>query len=213
MGAVRMKKIKICGITDIKETEYLNEAGVDYAGFVLFYPKSRRNIDPGRAKEIMAHLDSHIKAVAVVVEPAAGQLKEIEDTGFDMVQIHGRISDELLSRVRIPVLRAFNVSDLSEFEEYEDKENVIGYVFDAQIPGSGKVFDWSLLQRLPKTDKLTFLAGGLDAFNVRDALAATEVDGVDTSSGVEWEAGAGKDPEKIKSFVEAVRGYTSEKRL
>ena len=161
----------------------------------------------------MAHLDSHIKAVAVVVEPAAGQLKEIEDTGFDMVQIHGRISDELLSRVRIPVHRAFNVSDLSEFEEYEDKENVIGYVFDAQIPGSGKVFDWSLLQRLPKTDKLTFLAGGLDAFNVRDALAATEVDGVDTSSGVEWEAGAGKDPEKIKSFVEAVRGYTSEKRL
>lgn len=67
-----MKKIKICGITDIKETEYLNEAGVDYAGFVLFYPKSRRNIDPGRAKEIMAHLDSHIKAVAVVVEPAWG---------------------------------------------------------------------------------------------------------------------------------------------
>lgn len=208
-----MKKIKICGITDIKETEYLNEAGVDYAGFVLFYPKSRRNIDLGRAKKIMAHLDSRIKAVAVVVEPTAGQLKEIEEAGFDMVQIHGRISDESLSRIRIPVLRAFNVSDLSEFERYEDKENVMGYVFDAQIPGSGKAFDWSLLQKLPKTDKLKFLAGGLDASNVRDALVATEVDGVDTSSRMEREERAGKDPEKIKSFVEAVRGYTSEKRL
>lgn len=203
-----MKKIKICGITDIKEAEYLNEAGVDYAGFVLFFPKSRRNIEIGKAKEIFAHLNPHIRSVAVVVEPAKEQLREIEEAGFDLVQIHGRMPEEVLAGIRIPVLRAFNVSDLSEFERYEEIENVVGYVFDAQIPGSGKVFDWSLLQKLPETDKLTFLAGGLDASNVKDALAATRVDGVDTSSGVERESGMGKDPAKIRNFVEAVRSYT-----
>lgn len=205
MGAVRMKKIKICGITGIEETEYLNEAGVDYAGFVLFFPKSSRNTDIERAKEIMGYLDSQIQTVAVVVEPSEEQLMEIAEAGFDLVQIHGRMSEETLSKSQIPVLRAFNAGDLSEFSRYEKMENVAGYVFDAQKPGSGKVFDWTLLRKLPRTQKLTFLAGGLDADNVREALAATQVDGVDTSSGVERAGGAGKDPDKVRSFVEAVR--------
>lgn len=205
-----MKKIKICGITEIKETEYLNRAGVDYAGFVLFFPKSRRNIEIAKAKEIIAYLDSHIRAVAVVVEPTAGQLREICEAGFALVQIHGAVPDEVLSEAKIPVLKAFNVSDLSEFERYEKKENVVGYIFDAQLPGSGKVFDWSILQELPKTEKLTFLAGGLDASNIKKALTAARVDGVDTSSGVEWEDGRGKDPEKIQRFVKEVRNYGTE---
>lgn len=213
MGAVRMKKIKICGITDRKEVEYLNEAGVDYAGFVLFFPKSRRNIGTGKAKELLSHLDSRIRSVAVVVEPTGEQLLEIEAAGFDLVQIHGEVAEEVLSGLSLPVLKAFNVSDLSEFERYERIDNVAGYVFDAQIPGSGKVFDWSMLGKLPRTDKLTLLAGGLDASNVGEALAAVEVDGVDTSSGVERADGAGKDPEKVRGFVEAVRRGTREKRL
>lgn len=210
MGAVRMKKIKICGITDIKETEYLNKAGVDYAGFVLFFPKSRRNMQIEGAKEIMAQLDPHIKAVAVVVEPTADQLREIEEAGFDLVQIHGEMTDEMLAGITIPVLKAFNVSDLTDFARYEKKDNVAGYVFDAQVPGSGRVFNWALLQKLPQTAKMTFLAGGLDPCNVKDALAATRVDGVDTSSGVERADGNGKDPQKIYKFVRNVRCYQSE---
>ena len=208
-----MKKIKICGITDKKETDYLNEAGVDYAGFVLFFPKSRRNIEIGRAKEIMGGLDSRIRTVAVVVEPTGDQLREIEEAGFDLVQIHGRIGDEVLAGIKLPVLKAFNVGDLSEFEQYEKNDNVAGYVFDAQMPGSGRVFDWSLLRKLPATEKLIFLAGGLDASNVREALETVEVDGVDTSSGVEREEGVGKDPAKIKDFVRAVREWDREKAV
>ena len=36
-------KIKICGITRENEVELLNELHVDYAGFVLFFEKSKRN--------------------------------------------------------------------------------------------------------------------------------------------------------------------------
>ena len=35
--------IKICGITSEEEIRYIAKAGIDYAGFVLFFPKSKRN--------------------------------------------------------------------------------------------------------------------------------------------------------------------------
>lgn len=53
--------VKICGITDVEETEYLNEKNVDMAGMVLYFPKSKRNITLEKAKEIMASLNENIK--------------------------------------------------------------------------------------------------------------------------------------------------------
>ena len=53
--------VKICGITDVEETEYLNENNVDMAGMVLYFPKSKRNITLEKAKEIMASLNENIK--------------------------------------------------------------------------------------------------------------------------------------------------------
>lgn len=200
-----MAKIKICGITTEEDVGYLNEAGVDYAGFVQFYPKSRRNISTEQAIRLMKGLSPSIRRVAVTVNPDREQLDAIAQAGFDLVQIHGNISEELLADIQLPVWKAFNVKDLTEFERYRDHEAVVGFVFDAQIPGSGKAFDWTLLHELPVTDKLKMLAGGLNPANVAEALQRTGVDGVDTSSGVEKESGQGKDRDKIEAFVRAVR--------
>lgn len=200
-----MKKIKICGITQEIEAEYLNEAGVDYAGFVQFFPKSKRNISIEKAVSIMKKLNSSILPVAVTVSPTAPQIRAIEDAGFAIIQIHGDISDELLDTISIPVLKAFNVTDLSDYERFHQKKQVIGYIFDAQIPGSGKTFDWSLLQKIPQDEKLSFLAGGLNPENVTQAIQATGIDGVDTSSGVENDNGIGKSREKILEFVKNAR--------
>lgn len=200
-----MAKIKICGITTEEDVGYLNEAGVDYAGFVQFYPKSRRNISTEQAIRLMKGLSPSICRVAVTVNPDREQLDAIARAGFDLVQIHGNISEELLADIQLPVWKAFNVKDLTEFERYRDHEAVVGFVFDAQIPGSGKAFDWTLLHELPVTDKLKMLAGGLNPANVAEALQRTGVDGVDTSSGVEKESGQGKDRDKIEAFVRAVR--------
>lgn len=200
-----MAKIKICGITTEEDVGFLNEAGVDYAGFVQFFPKSRRNISTEQAMLLMKGLAPSIRRVAVTVSPDREQLDAIAQAGFDLVQIHGNISEELLADIQLPVWKAFNVKDLKEFECYRDHEAVVGFVFDAQIPGSGKAFDWTLLHELPNTDKLKMLAGGLSPANVAEALQRTDVDGVDTSSGVEKESGQGKDRDKIEAFVKAVR--------
>lgn len=201
------KKIKICGITTREEAEYLNEAGVDYAGFVQFFPKSKRNLPTEQAADIMKCLNPEIRTVAVTVSPSPEQLAAIESAGFGAVQIHGKLSDEVIEKIHLPVIKAFNVSDLEAFSHYEAMDQVVGFVLDAQVPGSGKTFDWSLLQDLPKTDKMILLAGGLNPDNVAGALAAfgDRIDGVDTSSGVEKENGIGKSRKKILDFVRAVR--------
>lgn len=202
-----MKKIKICGITNTREAEYLNEAGVDYAGFVQFFPKSKRNLLTEQAVDIMRCLKPGIRTVAVTVRPTLQQLVVIEEAGFDAVQIHGKLPDELIEKIHIPIMKAFNVSDLEAFSHYEAMDQVVGFVLDAQVPGSGKTFDWSLIEELPRTDKMILLAGGLNPDNVGEALEALgdRIDGVDTSSGVEKENGRGKSRKKIMDFVYAVK--------
>lgn len=195
-------KIKICGLTSPAEARYLNENHVDFAGMVLFFPKSKRNISIEQAKEIMAALDASIKRVAVVVSPSIEQIKQIEAAGFDYIQIHGKIPE---TEVEAPILKAFNVSDMGSYEKYHNDSRIAGYVFDAIEPGSGKTFDWKLVDNIPRDEKLLLLAGGLNPDNVRMAIEAVHPDGVDVSSGVENDNKAGKNPEKIRDFVAAIK--------
>ena len=197
--------IKICGLTDVREAEYLNRNQVDFAGFVLFYEKSRRNMTLEGARPIMERLSPKIKKVAVTVSPTLEQARQIEESGFDYIQIHGELSREVLSDGSIPILRAFNIHDMEQYEYYRSCPRIAGYVFDACEPGSGKAFDWTLLKGLARDDRLFLLAGGLNAENVQRAIQAVQPDGVDVSSGVEYEDGQGKDPERIDEFVRVVR--------
>ena len=201
-------KIKICGLTSPAEARYLNENHVDFAGMVLFFPKSKRNISIEQAMEIMAALDASIKRVAVVVSTSIEQVRQIEAAGFDYVQIHGEIPEtetEAEAAIAIPILKAFNVSDMGSYEKYHNDSRIAGYVFDAIEPGSGKTFDWKLVDNIPRDEKLLLLAGGLNPDNVRMAIEAVHPDGVDVSSGVENDDKAGKNPEKIRDFVAAVK--------
>lgn len=197
--------IKVCGLTEVREAEYLNRLKIDFAGFVLFFPKSKRNISIEKAEEIMKHLDKNIKKTAVVVSPAKEQIIDICNSGFDYIQIHGKIEEEVLKMAQIPVLKAFNVDDMDEFKMYSSNEKIAGYVFDAAEPGSGRTFDWDILSQIERDGKLFILAGGLNPDNIRKAVAAVNPDMVDVSSGVENDDGFGKDILKIEKFVKQIR--------
>ncbi|MCH5296072.1 MAG: phosphoribosylanthranilate isomerase [Ruminococcus sp.] len=201
-----MTKVKICGITTKREIEYINEYKPDFAGFVMFFPKSKRNINPSTAKELLNALITSVKSVAVMVNPSMEQINIAKECGFDYVQIHGNTESSLLCNSPLPIIRAFNVSDIDRFDEYSKIDNIVGYLFDSAVPGSGKTFDWILLDKLPRDNKKIFiLAGGLDADNVADAIKRVTPDGVDVSSGVENDNGNGKSKEKIKTFISNAR--------
>ena len=204
--------IKICGITSEEEIGYIAKAGINYAGFVLFFSKSKRNLSLERAENLVAKLPEDIASVAVTVSPTKEQVEAVVDAGFSAIQIHGKVEDSIITSCQIPVFKAFNVSDMDAFSHYEQMDEVVGFVMDAAVPGSGKTFDWDLLQKLPSTEKQVLLAGGLNPDNVGEALTACagKIDGVDTSSGVERADGNGKSKERIEAFEGAVRG-SSEK--
>ena len=209
-------KVKICGLTKPEEAEYINDFGADYAGFVLYYPKSRRNICIDKAAEIRSHLNGHVKSVAVTVSPTIDQVSEICDNGFDLIQIHGDIPVGYASIPnKLPIIKAFNVHDLESYEELLKNSDIAGFVFDAATPGSGKTFDWDTVTDLKRKPGLLYiLSGGLTPDNVSKAISYVHPDVVDVSSGVEYystpadqslQGFRGKDPEKIRAFISAAR--------
>lgn len=202
---IKQPYIKICGLRTKEDAVALNENQVDFAGFVLFYPKSKRFVTIEQAVLIRKALNPEIKTVAVTVSPTLSQLKEIEAAGFDYIQIHGILEDAVLKEASIPILRAFNVSDGTEYTKQDRHPNIVGYVLDGKIPGGGETFDWTLLKQFDRQGKMLMLAGGLDADNVEKAILEVQPDIVDVSSGVESAAIVGKDPAKIKDFVEKVK--------
>lgn len=215
-------KIKICGITRLNETEYLNEAKVDYAGFV-FFEKSKRNVSAQQAKELIANLSPEIKKVAVMVSPDQQMIESLKPIGFDYYQIHKELKKEVLEMVDKPVWYAVNIDNDEELAAKEsfinslDKElssKIEAVVVDAPNFGSGQTFNWRKSKRLKKAgsqsppqtilDRFTFvLAGGLNASNVAEGIAIFNPDVVDVSSGVE--GADGKDKALIDAFVKAVR--------
>ena len=200
-----MTKVKIYGLKNQTDIKCINTLSPDFAGFVMFFEKSHRNISVQTAQELLALLDKNIKSVAVTVSPTEEQLEQIHTLGFDYVQIHGKISEKLLSECKTPVIRAINVSGIESIGDIENLDNVKGILFDSAVPGSGKSFDWSMLEKLPKNQKMLFLAGGLTADNVAAAICRVHPYAVDVSSGVELADKSGKDFELVRTFIENAR--------
>lgn len=198
-------KIKICGITTAKEAGMLNAYLPDYAGFVMFYEKSRRNNSVEQAWKVMRYLDRRIQKVAVTVSPTPEQVRMLEQMDFQVIQIHGEVSKEAVKSCRIPIWRAHNLSKDAKLKDWDWEDRVTGYVLDGAVPGSGKTFDWEAWKSFDRKDKMMILAGGLNADNVEAAIEALSPDVVDVSSGVEGEQG--KDARKIKEFIGKVKAY------
>lgn len=214
-------KVKICGLTQPEEAEYLNEAGADYAGFV-FFKKSKRNVTIEQAQAIMEKLDARIKKVAVTVAPDVAQAKRLQDAGFDILQVHNNLTENVLAAAEIPIWYAVNISDARDLDEKaafinglpgELSQKIEAIVVDGAEYGSGKTFDWKKSKRLKKAGAQSppdifehrkfVLAGGLNPLNVEEGIRLFQPDMVDVSSGVE--ASKGKDRDLIKKFIGKVK--------
>lgn len=207
-------EVKICGLTSEADAGLLEKYGADYGGMVLFYPKSKRNISLELAGLLVRRLKkSDINTVAVVVSPNVSQVTEIENTGFDYIQIHGNLSEEVYNSCGINIIRAVNIrneeaDEIHELlEKYKNCDKISGLLFDAGVPGSGKTFDWDSLKGINPSGKKLFLAGGLNTANVFDAIRTVTPDVVDVSSGVEYDNAdiKGKDENKVKTFMQEAK--------
>ena len=94
-----MTHVKICGITNLDDALVAVEAGAGLLGFV-FFPRSPRYIDPGRASEIVSALKQRGNAprfVGVFVDESLERVCAIAATAqLDMAQLHGNESPEMV---------------------------------------------------------------------------------------------------------------------
>ncbi len=208
-----MTEIKICGMVCEEDIELVNEAGPDYVGFILYVAKSKRNLSIEEARRLAGRVRPGISRVAVTISPDLDQIRELEAGDyFDVLQIHGSFGEDLYQEVRLPVIRAFNVDNLHEFERLRDKEKIAGFLFDSKVPGSGRTFDWGLISSLDRRGKKIFLAGGIDDNNVLEAIRKVGPDVIDLSSAVEKPdrmvgtvlRSGGKDPGKTNKLIRMV---------
>ena len=213
---------KICGLSTPEAVSAAVEGGASHIG-LMFFEKSPRNVRPELAARLAepARAQSRgkmapVKVAAVMVDPSDAEVTEIVRVlRPDLIQLHGKESPERTAAIRAlagaPVIKAVGVRDASDIAAALKYESAADHLmFDAKAPegadrpgGHGAAFDWSLLHGLSLKHPW-FLAGGLDPWNVAEAIRASRSPIVDVSSGVERGPGV-KDPHLITAFLDAVR--------
>jgi phosphoribosylanthranilate isomerase len=190
------------------------EGGAGFVGFMVF-ERSPRNIALPEAARLAEAIRGRIRIVAVTVDPDDALVDEIaRELRPDLIQLHGRETParvrEVAARSGAGVIKAISVSGPEDLASAASFAEVADHLmFDAKLPpgsdrpgGGGSPFDWSILsgRRFPRP---WFLAGGLDPWNVAEALRLTGAPLADVSSGVERGPGL-KDPALIRAFLEQV---------
>ena len=202
-----MTEIKICGITRLEDALCAAECGADAVGFI-FHPPSPRYVTAERVKTIIAELPAGIVTVGVFVNrPVEEVERTVEACGLDMIQLHG---DELPEYCRLlppeRIVKAVSPRTPAELGRLGDYA-VRAFLVDAREPGryggTGKRADWELAAKLGQSHPL-ILAGGLDAGNIAEAIAAVAPCAVDINSGCESAPGI-KDHALIRQIVGIVR--------
>ncbi|MFT3757093.1 MAG: phosphoribosylanthranilate isomerase [Pseudoxanthomonas sp.] len=200
-------RIKFCGFTRAKDVQLAVELGVDFIG-LIFAPKSPRRVSLAQARELRALIPPPIQSVALLMDNAADEVREIVRTVQpDILQFHGGESDAFAASVGLPFWKVIAMgSEADPVARFAEYPHAAAFLLDGhgmgEQGGSGKAFDWSKMPQ--STAKPVLLAGGLNPGNMGHALQIAQPWGVDVSSGIESAPGL-KDAEKMRAFVYAAR--------
>jgi phosphoribosylanthranilate isomerase len=201
-----MVKVKICGITNLRDARLAVSYGTDFLGFI--FANSPRRIDIDKLKEININLSEEVKKVGVFANQSLGEVKEIAKEGnLDYLQLHGDEPPAYCQEFDLPVIKAFSVKDkdfLDELKEYQVDKYLLDAYHPQKLGGIGKTFNWKLAKETKKYGEV-IIAGGLNDQNVSKAIKTVHPYGVDVSSGVEFEVRL-KDKEKMQKFIKKAKG-------
>ena len=204
-----MTKVKICGITRLHDARFCAAAGADFLGFVQHEP-SARYVRPDVAREIVDWIAGPTP-VGVFVDQDAEAVNGIcERAGFQMAQLHGHEPPEVCDAVTVPVIKAIHVQHDASSEQVHALVapylDVVDFVLldthhTSLWGGTGESFNWRVARELSGEVDL-FLAGGISADNVAEAMQTMRPYAVDLSSSVEESPGV-KDLDKLAAFFDA----------
>ncbi|MFI3323406.1 MAG: phosphoribosylanthranilate isomerase [Rikenellaceae bacterium] len=199
--------IKVCGMREAENILAVDALGVDMIGFI-FYSRSPRFVAklpammPKEAKRVGVFVDATLEDIGLAVKLY----------GLDFVQLHGGESPEEVVRVAalgVKTIKAFAVDAKFDFASTQPYAEVCDLLlFDtkcASCGGSGRQFDWSLLQRY--RGRVPFLlSGGIGGDNIAqiEAFDHPQLAGYDLNSRFEVDK-ALKDVAQIDRFLSELK--------
>lgn len=211
-------EIKICGITSIDEVGYINKLKPEYIGFV--FTKSKRQISKKQGAVLSELVSKEVKIVAVFKDNSLIEIEDILSTiKVDVIQLHGSENSEFIEEVKnikgknkILSNKNLQIWKGVSVKSEEDLKRAINFkvdriILDGLKPGSGKMFNWRLINEFNLSLEF-FLAGGISINNIDEIIKNIRPYGVDISSGAEGIDELGnikKDFNKIKKIIEKVR--------
>jgi phosphoribosylanthranilate isomerase len=208
-------RVKVCGMTQMEQVEQLPGLGATFAGFI-FYPKSPRYVFRHLTTTDLRR-ENNINKVGVFVNASVDEvLLMVDECRLHMVQLHGDETPRQCEKIAdyVSVVKAFRVSENDNIEwmirPYMEVCDM--FMFDtmgAGYGGTGKKFNWSMLQDLT-VGKPFFLSGGIEPGDESSLLSfAQEPVGkalfaVDINSKFEISPGV-KDMEKVAAFIKGLQ--------
>ena len=197
-------RIKVCGITNLRDAQAACALGAWAIGFI-FYPPSPRSVEPAQAARIADSLPHNVRKVGVFVDSSLREILEVaERVGLDIVQLHGAEGRELVDAL-LPhfedVWKAVRIgSRLPDLEPFRGITLLLDTYRKDRPGGTGETFPWERALEAKCCGRVV-LAGGLRPENVAAAVLAVRPYAVDVASGVESAPGE-KDHLKLERFFE-----------
>ena len=180
-------KLKICGINDIDILEHACEAGLDFVGFIMVN-ESPRNISNNFLASLERFNFLSTTPVFVFVNPSVDEVKKIT-SNFEnaILQFHGDEEDSFcrqFDQLFWKTIRVKNSQSLEAINEFPSADAILLETFSQDAyGGTGKVFDWGLLEKISVQRKFV-LAGGINPKNIKEAVSVDPWC-IDVNSGVE----------------------------
>lgn len=213
-------RAKICCIASAEEARLAVEAGADALGFVGARPPNPRTIPDARIAEIVRAVPPPVATFLLTTEQTADAISaHIRRTHPTAVQILRHLDPAQSARLaelephvrRVQAIHVEGPAALDLIPVYTP--HVHAFLLDSGRPnaatpefgGTGRRHDWAVSADFVRASRLpVFLAGGLSAANVADAIRLVRPFGVDLCSGVRTDGRL--DPDKLADFMRAVRG-------
>lgn len=209
--------IKICCIMSVQEARLAVAAGASALGLVGRMPSGPGVIEDALIAEIAAAVPPPVATFLLTSETsAAAVVDHVRRCGTNTVQIVDRVSEGDHASIRralpnVKIVQVLHVGDEAVVEEARSlASGVDAFLLDSGNPrltvkelgGTGRVHDWELSRRVVEAvDRPVFLAGGLHAGNVAEAIGRVRPFGVDLCSGVRTDGRL--DPAKLTAFFGA----------
>ena len=211
-------RIKICCISSKKEAQMAINQGADALGLVGKMPNGPGPIPDWLIAEIAKSIHPPVASFLLTSEQSSEEIiHHVKRVDTNTVQIVDQLTSGTYGdiRVSLPYLRIVQVIHVSGEESIEEAINVStetdALLLDSGNPrgaiktlgGTGNVHNWEISKVITESVKVpVFLAGGLNAQNIRQAIETVKPFGVDICSGVRTEGKLHK--QKLADFIGAV---------